>query len=199
MSDLNVLQQQLGGLSPQRKWYRHWSYRSAVSLILREASTGLQVLMIERARREGDPWSGQMGFPGGRQQLQDEGSLATALRETHEEIGWQLEQCARPLGRLSDLRARPQRLGRPLIVSPFVFGLESEPVLQTNHEVAAVVWLPIEILLDQEQRQTMLMRRRGRRRQLPYYQFEGRRVWGLSLMMLDELMQLVNCGDTVSG
>ncbi|HXB54963.1 MAG TPA: CoA pyrophosphatase, partial [Vicinamibacteria bacterium] len=40
--------------------------RAAVALILREAARGLELLFIRRAEHDGDPWSGQVGFPGGR-------------------------------------------------------------------------------------------------------------------------------------
>ena len=58
--------------------------RAAVAIVLREMADGPQVLLIRRAQREGDPWSGHMAFPGGRVDPDDESLLATALRETHE-------------------------------------------------------------------------------------------------------------------
>ena len=45
------------------------------------------VLIIRRAERVGDPWSGHMGLPGGRRSQKDEHLLATAIRETEEEVG----------------------------------------------------------------------------------------------------------------
>ena len=41
------------------------SKRAAVVIGLRDGSAGPEILMIQRAVREGDPWSGHMGFPGG--------------------------------------------------------------------------------------------------------------------------------------
>src|SRR5207245_3035136 len=35
-------------------------------LLWDEPETGLQTLLVQRAEREGDPWSGQIGLPGGR-------------------------------------------------------------------------------------------------------------------------------------
>src|ERR1700682_285931 len=40
--------------------------RAAVAAVLRAGTTGPEILFIERAKREGDPWSGHMAFPGGR-------------------------------------------------------------------------------------------------------------------------------------
>ena len=64
---------------------------AAVSLLLSENFQGTELLLIERAHQDGDPWSGQMAFPGGRRELQDETVLDTAIRETAEEIGVHLD------------------------------------------------------------------------------------------------------------
>ena len=39
---------------------------AAVAAVMREGDLGVEMLFIERARKVGDPWSGQMAFPGGR-------------------------------------------------------------------------------------------------------------------------------------
>ena len=65
---------------------------AAVAAVLRFGEKGPEVLFIERAVKEGDPWSGQMAFPGGRTELKDKSSLDTARRETLEEIGFDLNQ-----------------------------------------------------------------------------------------------------------
>ena len=61
------------------------SPQAAVALVLR-ATSGLHVLLIKRARSERDPWSGQMALPGGRRDAVDATLLATAMRETLEEV-----------------------------------------------------------------------------------------------------------------
>ena len=42
------------------------SKRAAVAISVRSGVSGPEILMIQRAVRQGDPWSGHMGFPGGR-------------------------------------------------------------------------------------------------------------------------------------
>ena len=57
-------------------------FAAAVAAILRQAPSGLEVLFIKRAERDGDPWSGHMAFPGGRREPHDSDLYSTALRET---------------------------------------------------------------------------------------------------------------------
>ena len=100
--------------------------RSAVAMILQVRAGELQILMIKRADREGDPWSGHMAFPGGRMEKSDSNGFAVAVRETAEEVGLALSTEDECIGRLSDLNARPQKGALGMAVTPFVFRLERE-------------------------------------------------------------------------
>ena len=99
------------------------------------------VLIIRRAERVGDPWSGHMGLPGGRRQSSDADALATAIRETHEEVGVRLirEWCLGALDLISPRSASAPRTA----VQPFVFALADRTALSPNHEVSLALWLPI--------------------------------------------------------
>ncbi|GAB5413330.1 MAG: CoA pyrophosphatase [Congregibacter sp.] len=188
---LQIAEKGLAEHRPGRKWFKGLMKRAAVALILQLREGELGVLMIRRSEREGDPWSGQMAFPGGRVEPDDEHSLHTAKRETEEEIGLHLGAQEPCLGRLSELNAVNPRFRRGLIISPYVFHLKRGVNFHPNEEVAEVVWVPLEYLLDTDNREEMVWERGGVKLRLPCYFYEGRRIWGLSLKMLDELMDIV--------
>lgn len=176
---------------PRKKPLRLLLRRSAVAMILRELRGETEILMIKRAESEGDPWSGHMAFPGGRMESDDRHGLDVARRETGEEIGLELGLEDPCIGRLSDIMTHPGLKRRPMVVTPYVFRLHREVEFTPNYEVAEVVWIPLSFLMHRDNRERMQWRRGRIDIPLPCYMFEGRRIWGLSLMMLDELMGLL--------
>jgi 8-oxo-dGTP pyrophosphatase MutT (NUDIX family) len=119
--------------------------RAAVAVILCEAPAGAELLLIERAVRAGDPWSGHMAFPGGRLEPADVSSRAAAEREALEEVGIRLD-AAEPLGRLDDKQGHP-RASTGLVVSAYVYGVSERPRLATSAEVRGAIWFPVPELL----------------------------------------------------
>ncbi|WP_101759163.1 CoA pyrophosphatase [Oceanicoccus sp. KOV_DT_Chl] len=181
----------LEGFRPKKKWYRRFVNRSAVALILRQVDTGIEVLMIKRSEREGDRWSGHMAFPGGRTEQDDDHTLHTAHRETWEEIGLDMKQHTKFLGRLSDLRTHALRGRQRMVITPYVFSIDKVPELNINYEVAEVIWLPLNFLAAKENRQSMKWQLKMMSVNLPCYHYRERLIWGLSLSMLDELVDLL--------
>lgn len=120
---------------------------AGVALVLVEGGSELEVLLIERARHENDPWSGHMALPGGRREALDPSVAAAAERETREELGVALSSANR-LGRIDDIEGRHS--GRPagMIVSCFVYAISQPVNLSPNYEVHDVVWTPMSALLD---------------------------------------------------
>jgi 8-oxo-dGTP pyrophosphatase MutT (NUDIX family) len=123
--------------------------RAAVALVLRGATRaeGPELLFIERARHEKDPWSGHMAFPGGRVDPGDASVRAAAERETLEEVGLSLAGAAR-LGRLDDLEGRHAGRRLPLVISAWVYHLDHEGPLALNYEVEEALWVPLAQLVD---------------------------------------------------
>jgi len=166
--------------------------RAAVAIVVRDGTDGPQVLLVRRAEHPADAWSGHMAFPGGRQDPQDENLLATAIRETFEEVGLDLGQTGRLLGQLAPLPAVAR--GRPvgLTIVPFIFELEADAELLYSDEVVEAVWVPLDPLIQGQLRTTFAVDRdSGERVELPAHNVGGRIVWGLTYRMLDSLFELL--------
>lgn len=150
----------------------------------------LDLLLIRRAEHPGDPWSGHVSFPGGRVEPTDRDTRAAAARETWEEVGLSLDRAV-PLGELDDLAAVGGRPG--LIIRPHVFLIDGPlPELRPNGEVASTHALRLERLLADEGRGPMDWTWSGRSITLPRVDFDGQRLWGLTLRMVDDLLHRID-------
>lgn len=169
--------------------------RAAVAAIVRPGAHDLEVLLIRRSERPGDPWSGHMAFPGGGHEAHDPDLLATAIRETHEEVGLSLETSATLVGPLDDVRAMGRGVPRGLVVRPFLFVLESERGLRTSAEVAELHWTPLGPMFRGERDATLDYPWQGQILKFPGFRLpppaEDRIVWGLTHRMLASLFARV--------
>lgn len=162
--------------------------RAAVAVVLRDGPTGAEVLLIERSRRADDPWSGHVAFPGGRREASDADDLATAVRETEEEIGLDVTRQARLLGRLDELCAMAQGRRLDMVIAPFVFELIEPSTLCTNDEVSDVFWAPLAPLLSGEANVNYRVESDVLVAEHAAYKVNDRIVWGLTQRMLSCLV-----------
>jgi len=166
--------------------------RAAVALVLRDGAAGdVELLFIRRAEHERDPWSGHMGFPGGRAEPGDRGPEATAVRETLEETGLDLERDGERLGALDEVKALAR--GRPvdLVIAPFVFRLSRRKDGAPSHEVVSLHWLPLGRLLSPEVRSTLQYQYEETVRELPCLRIDGLVIWGLTFRMFENLQAVL--------
>jgi 8-oxo-dGTP pyrophosphatase MutT (NUDIX family) len=147
------------------------------------------VLLIRRAERAGDPWSGHIGLPGGRLEAADRDLSDTALRETAEEVGWQLDPL-RLLGTLPDVWPRTP-LPRLIVVRPYVFAALDRPPLSLSDEVAEAFWVPLDRLRDPAIYREILLEVRGERRGFPAFHLGPHVIWGLTERILTPLLGMV--------
>jgi 8-oxo-dGTP pyrophosphatase MutT (NUDIX family) len=166
--------------------------QAAVAVVLREGVDGSEVLFIERAVREGDPWSGHMAFPGGRREPADDTAETVARRETLEEVGLELGG-AEYLGRLDDLMGNP-RISSNLVISAHAFHIEQLPSLVLDPaEVQDVLWFPLASLHDESRWVEHAIPER------PGMNFPGvlvgeserHVVWGLTYRFLDHFLDIL--------
>jgi 8-oxo-dGTP pyrophosphatase MutT (NUDIX family) len=188
MRTLVSIQTALSHFTPKLHPERRALKRSSVVLLFREGAKGAEVLMMKRAEREGDPWSGHMAFPGGRQDPGDKSIFATAVREVREEMGFDIEAVADHALRLSDIHATGKGRLQPMVVTPFVMFAHSDMSISPNYEVADYVWIPLQHFMLPANRETFEMTYSGVDYTLPCYYYKQFKVWGMSLMMLDELI-----------
>jgi 8-oxo-dGTP pyrophosphatase MutT (NUDIX family) len=162
---------------------------AAVALILVEQSGGLEALFIKRAARAGDPWSGQVAFPGGRHDPEDGDLLATAIRETREETGVELSDAER-LGVLDDLYPRTPTLP-PVRVRPFVFALPARRPLVATAEVERAFWVPLARIVEPGVRRDVKLLVGGVERVFPAYDLGEDVIWGMTERILTPFLVLL--------
>ena len=164
---------------------------TAVAVILAPGPDGRQVLFIRRAEREGDPWSGHIALPGGRREAADADLLATAIRETREEIGVDLPP-AKLLRELDELKPSTPSLP-PILIRPYVFELDAVPATRASEEVAESYWIALSSLVPCAGRATIALK--DRTIETPCFRIpglpDGLVVWGLTYRILSGLLPLL--------
>ena len=192
MISLDTLTTRLQHYSARRLPGRNLVARCGVILLIAEHgisgdSGSPALLLMRRAERAGDPWSGQVSFPGGRVDPTDACTRDAALRELQEETGISAATELLPIGRLSDLLTREHGRVRPMVVSPYVYRTPRTLVLEPSREAAKLWWEPLASLVAPERRKRMVWRLAGIPLRVSAIDVDDASLWGLSLMMVDEL------------
>jgi 8-oxo-dGTP pyrophosphatase MutT (NUDIX family) len=164
--------------------------RAAVASIFRSGDEGTELLFIQRAAKNGDPWSGQMAFPGGRVDPRDAHSFATAERETHEEVGLDLRPAER-LGSLGELDGGRANNRLVAVNAHAYWWYDLAPRLTPNHEVAQALWVPLAHLADRGRYIEYIYPATGM--PFPGIQLDQQHqvVWGLTLRFLSDLFRRI--------
>lgn len=159
---------------------------SAVMVLLRPGADGPEALLGQRVRRSGDPWSGQISFPGGHHHVEDGPLVETALRETREEANLDLRARAEILGHLAP---RSPANAPAMLVVPFVAWAAGPVEPRPGPEMEAVFWAPLAALPSTRGEATVATRVGELR--VPAFLWEGRVIWGLTFRILEELLRLM--------
>lgn len=156
---------------------------AAVALVVRPREE-LEVLLVERARREADPWSGHVGLPGGRREAGDPDLAATAVRETEEETGIRLADGGRALGFLDEVTPATPRLP-PIVIAPLVAVVPADVSVRPNpREVRSATWAPVSALADPAAREGHVVEIDGTPVVFPAIRHGELVVWGLTYRIL---------------
>lgn len=178
-------------MAPRLAYGRHYgpvpddARRAAVLLALHKTVSGWSIPAIVRPETM-KAHAGQVSLPGGLIEA-DETVAQTALREFEEELGTAAKQM--------------QVVGQLTPVYVFVSGFEVTPVIavtagplvfQPNeHEVAALIELPLAELVDPGRRGRHTIERRGLQFIVPHFAIAGQQVWGATSLMLAEFVGLL--------
>lgn len=167
----------LSGIVPRPETWRP----ASVLVPLVDRGPGVTVLLTQRTE-DMPSHAGQVAFPGGRRQAEDVDAIATALRETEEEVG--LARSFVDIVGPYDL----YRTGTGYEITPIVgivtpgFTTRADP-----REVAAVFEVPLEHFLDERNHRIDSRQYQGRERRYYAMPYGERYIWGATAGMLKNL------------
>ena len=181
-------------LSQRQKFYISDPRRipSAVLIPLYKKEGEYHILFIQRTDRVKDH-KGQISFPGGAYEEDDDNLRQTALREAAEEVGLAAED-VEVLGELDDLRT----IGSNYVISPFVARMPWPYQLKVDEwETEEVIEVPISVLLDKSnisQDKTILD---GKEIDQYYYHYQDKVIWGATARILNQFLGIL--ADIIEG
>jgi len=161
--------------------------KSAVLILLCEIENNWHIPLIKRSSYNGSH-SGQIGFPGGKQEEMDANLIDTAVRECIEEIG--VKPCIEILGKLSPLYIPVSNF----YVEPFVACYkETNPKFKPNKlEVSNIILLKYNYLIElKPELNSTVEEANNIKIKTPYFNIEGEKVWGATAMILNELKKII--------
>ncbi|MDX2001990.1 MAG: CoA pyrophosphatase [Chitinophagales bacterium] len=165
------------------KVYYPSARQGAVLILFYPGESSINTVLIQRPTYDG-VHSGQVAFPGGKKEEQDHDLIATALREAKEEVGIN-PASVEVLGPLTHLYIPPSNF----LVLPVVgTSLERPSFMADAHEVEEILEVDIERLKDEQIVGIKRIKaREGVEFDAPYYDLDGRTIWGATAMMISEL------------
>jgi len=184
------------GRRPALRAPRDPSLAEAAVLLALRLTSPLELLLIERAEKEGDPWSGHMALPGGRREPHDGDLLDTALRETREETRIEVAPAA-VLGALDEVSPSSRRRFS-IVIAPFVALVPPDAeAVPAPAEVETALWVPLPHLASEEAVDEVLIELEGESRAFPALSYREYVIWGLTHRILTNFMEIAREADVV--
>ena len=166
--------------------------RASVAVILNIIDSRISLFFIKRPENPGDSYSGHIAFPGGKMNTADLSAEHTALRETIEEIGVDLNEAGYLLGRLDDLKPLNPN-GPKFIVTPFVFILNKNIDIRMNKdEVEDFMWIPFNFLADKNNLRIRYKERSGQVIEDYVYSYKKYLIWGMTGRIVNSFIKEVS-------
>jgi len=163
--------------------------RAAVLLLICEKDGEPHLLFTKRTEKV-EQHKGQISFPGGVHDAEDESFLATALRETFEEVGIR-PQDVEVLGELDDTAT----ISTSFVVAPFVASIPYPyPFRVSSDEVERLILVPLAELLKPANFRQEAMVRKNCIYPLYFYYCEDSIIWGATARILKSFFDLIYPG-----
>ncbi len=165
---------------------RYLARSSSVMILFFEKDHRIFIPLIKRSCYPGSH-SGQISLPGGKAEPFDASLCATALRETHEELGID-SNSIEIIGSLTPLYIPVSNFN----VQPFVgWWHQPQPYLPDTREVDHIIEVPIQELMEQDGSETFSQIINNTEVVSPFYQYDNNTIWGATAMILSELREML--------
>ena len=160
---------------------------SAVLILFYPSENQIFIPLILRPQYDG-VHGGQMAFPGGRAEKEDENLVRTAMREAQEEIGVRLTDI-KVMGQLTKLYIPPSNF----FVQPVIGFMNHRPDFYPDaREVDQVMEVALQEIINPEIIGRKILAVRGLEIDAPFYQIQNHTVWGATAMMISELFMMID-------
>ena len=160
---------------------------AAVLILLYPENDDLCTIFIQRPAYNG-VHGGQISFPGGKKEKDDDDLIATALREAAEETGLKQEE-VEVLGKLTPLYIPVSNI----VVTPVVGWTRNKPCLiPEKSEVVFIIEAKLDSFLNYSIVKTSPFEIRGEQIDIKYFHYNGHVIWGATAMILHELLTIIN-------
>lgn len=144
------------------------------------------IVFIQRPKYDG-VHSGQISFPGGKVEKSDVSMQQTALRETGEEIGVNINEI-KVIGKLTQLYIPPSNF----LVEPFVGYIDYQPeFIPEESEVSEIVQVGLDQILDSKNFQLRDIEVMQKNLSVPCFYVQEKIIWGATSMILNELVEVI--------
>lgn len=176
--------ERIHGVFPSEK--NNLTQTGSVLILIFPQNNKINIVFIQRTTYAG-VHSGQISFPGGKPEPGDKDLIDTALRETEEEIGVSAKDI-RILGKLTPLFIPVSNIE----VYPVVGCISYKPEFKPDKtEVKSIIEIPLDYLLrpDIVKKKTTVIQNTNI--QIPYFNFNGRHIWGATAMILNEFLEVI--------
>ena len=158
------------------------SSQAAVAVLLRPLENDLEIFLVKRADVPGDPWSGDMAFPGGKKVVHDKTLLETVTREVWEETKIDLTD-KKVLGYLESICSWVKE---EMAVQPVIYFFDENSEYVLNYELSRAFWAPLSELVKTRQNAKV------KKWNTQVFNYDDEIIWGLTYRMIERILEIIN-------